>query len=307
MTTRLTAEQAREIPKHGKTSQSALRSRLWEKHKKDVLLSAINGGTTYLVIGQDAHLIPKLNSLDLEATEVFRKVESEKKHSELEDQIGDILLQQESCLRALKEIISANTHFVSAWEELMPFLNWTEDVSFWEIEEDLDYFDFEDVLSELPESVSSNIRKLLALESDLFESKEVMEELENEIEDSPLPKGADYGVTISWSSDFLTVAETVTNRISLPLLCWLSSESGQSSINAIENRIKASIAKKKKSCQLDIQVGGEQSEQSVGGFFPSVEVFQLIFETLGYLVQDKQAQIHSVERPSVASLVLSWA
>lgn len=308
MTTRLTADQARAIRTQAKTTQKpSLRSKLWEKHKKDVLLSAINGGTTYLVIGQDAHLIQKVSSLNLEATEVFRKVESEKKCSAMEDQIGDILLQQETCLRALKKIISTNIQFVTAWEELLPFLNWTEDVYFWEIEEDLDYFDFEDVMSELPEAISSNIKKLLALESDLFECKEVMEDLEREIEDSPLPKGAQCGVIISWSSDFLTLAEPVTNRISLPLLSWLCSDSGQSSISDIEIRIKTSVAKKKKACQVDIAVGGEQAEQNGSSYFPSVEVFRLVFETLGYSVQDEQAQTHPVERRHVASLVLSWA
>lgn len=307
MTTRLTAEQAREIPKHGKTSQSALRSRLWEKHKKDVLLSAINGGTTYLVIGQDANLIPKLDSLNLDATEIFRNSESEEKYADLEEQCGDILDEQETCLRALKKILTENIQFVTAWEYLESFLDWTKGTYFDEIQGEFGLFDLQHGLEGLPTVVSSNIRKLLSLESDLLEISEIMEGLEKEIEDSPLPKGAEYGVMISWSSDFLTMTETVTNRISLPLLCWLSSESGQSSINEIENRIKASIAKRKKSCRVDIAVGGEQSEQSVGGFFPSVEVFQLIFETLGYLVQDKKAQIHSVERPSVASLVLSWA
>jgi hypothetical protein len=58
---------------------------------------------------------------------------------------------------------------------------------------------------------------------------------------------------------------------------------------------------------VDIAVGGEQTGQNGGSYFPSVEVFRLAFETLGYSVQDEQAETHAAEQRPVASLVVSWA
>jgi hypothetical protein len=116
-----------------------------------------------------------------------------------------------------------------------------------------------------------------------WEIQHEKDELEEELSKHTLPPNVKRGLLIDWGAE-AAAPTAITSEISYSLLHWVSSEFGQASISLVESGIRDAIQIKKKKHQQTFKIGSLHSSQLDVCKFPSADIFQIIFEALGFKV-----------------------